>query len=111
MTEYTDLELNSYLAILEFDLNDLTPHNGGYLVLDRTGNINFNGMPMRAYNPIEDWQILGPLMVKYEVEIHYDYNNCVRYVNGFEVGQCLIESKAGISRAIVECILKSKNII
>ena len=50
-------------------------------------------------------------MAKYKVEVHYDYNNCVRYVDGVEVGQCLFKSESEIPRAIIMCILKSENII
>tara|TARA_R110002020_G_scaffold469317_1_gene694274 strand:+ start:52 stop:381 length:330 start_codon:yes stop_codon:yes gene_type:complete len=108
--EYTELELNKMIAELEgVKWHEFKNVSKTRVWLCTEYNSDADDWP--EYNVLTDWNLLGPLMFKYEVEIHYDYNNCVRYVSGVEVGQFLFKNKSEIPRAIIMCILKSKNII
>ena len=93
--EYTELELNKMIAELEGE--NKSP---SYSLLPASKNYH-------------NWMFLGPLMVKYKVEIDYLDCECSIWCED------LIEAKATtrfkqeseIPRAIIMCILKSENII
>ena len=60
------------------------------------------------YNPF-NWSILGPLMVKHDIEISYFYNYV--YINDGNDDDLYWEyfkNKSDIPRAILECIITSK---
>jgi hypothetical protein len=62
----------------------------------------------QEYNPF-DWSILGPLMVKYKVEIFYDEMTSQITEFGFNfIGNVPFNDESEIPRAILECIIKSK---
>jgi hypothetical protein len=61
------------------------------------------------YDPLTNWLLLGPLMLKYEVQISYDSGFAVIHRKNVKAwGVTAIKSdKAGIPRAILECIIKA----
>jgi len=64
----------------------------------------------RHYNPF-DWSILGPLMVKHEIEV--DYVDSSAYIRSNESAyKCwaLFSCKEEVPRAILECIIKSQEV-
>ena len=106
--KYTDLELNKMMAELE-----------GYKPVVVAGmvktNDSFNYAPIEhssnkgTNNYNKNKARLYDLMVKYKVEIDYDFNDCKIWGDN---NQSLdFESESEIPRAIIMCILKSKNII
>ena len=58
------------------------------------------------YNPF-DWSILGPLMLKYEVEPCYRYNEVAVWVESTWIKESFTD-KSDIPRAMLECIIKSR---
>ena len=108
--EYTDLELNNKLALNEFNYDDLIPHRGGYLFPDENGQITVDGVNHSEFKPISSWNLLGPLMVKYKVELNFHDNLAECFLND-SVVDVNFKSESEIKRAIIMCILKSENII
>lgn len=112
--EYTDLELNKMIAELEGENHFITyigyPFNKEMLCIN-DGVIPSNDDPegYDIYDCVNDWGLIGPLMVKYKVEIDYDFNNCKIW--GDNKRAIDFESESEIPRAIIMCILKSENII
>ena len=109
--EYTDLELNKMIAELE-----------GYkpvIVAEMVKtNDSFNYAPIESqsnkgtHNYNKNRARLFDLMVKYKVEInHYDDGNGVAYITFDSSDAVNFKSESEIPRAIIMCILKSKNII
>jgi hypothetical protein len=64
---------------------------------------------LEHYNPLTKWSLLGPLMLKYEIEISYDNGFAVIHRKNVKAwGVTAIKSdKAGIPRAILECIVEA----
>ena len=115
--EYTDLELNKMIGELEGEV--LVIYNESNLLHENDqGHMYENNMTMDWYNPIKDWRILGPLMVKYKVCLCRE-NNSVYIINpnakSYDYNPMLaeveFESESEIPRAIIMCILISENII
>ena len=92
--EYTELELNKMIAELEGE--NKSP---SYSLLPASKNYH-------------NWMFLGPLMVKYKVEIDYDDNQMSIYKDSYIAASTIyFKSESEIPRAIIMCILKSENII
>ena len=91
MKEYTYLELNKMIAELEG------------LPFPEFGDPNYH-----------NWNLLGPLMVKYKVSVFYPVN-VISISSEFSgkppTARVDFESESEIPRAIIMCILKSENII
>ena len=100
--EYTGLELNKMIAELEgINFSDYKECSNCYIYEE-------------LYSPIDDWDLLGPLMVKYKVGI----NHCEMFATNGDItstkkhkSDAYFKSESEIPRAIIMCILKSKNII
>ena len=72
-------------------------------------NIGYESWPL--LNPIEDKALLFDLMIKYEIDIDYNYSSVVIF-GGYPITVPPIsveyETEADIPEAILRCILKSK---
>jgi|TARA_Y100000310_G_scaffold288566_1_gene314314 hypothetical protein len=93
MKEYSDLELNKMIAeLIKWDFDFSLPRD------------MFFG-----------WKYIGPLMVKYKVGIAYALKDSDSSVGICEIKDnrysTVFKSESEIPRAIIMCILKSKNII
>ncbi len=90
MMELTELKLNEMMAELE-------------------------GCPFPEFGPpdFHDWRLLGPLMVKYRVEIDYLDSGCSIWHQHLIIvkGKSVFKSESEIPRAIILCILKSEKVI
>lgn len=96
--EYTDLDLNKMIAELEgWEYDHLTPL--------------FKGKPDTSHQMYKAKSKLFDLMVKYKVNINRYYEYVAIDDNGDEGYQTTFKSESEIPRAIIICILKSKNII
>lgn len=95
--EYTELELNKMIAELEGE-NKIP----SYSLLPASKNYH-------------NWMFLGPLMVKYKVEISHTPEGFSRDIFGWVgiqgLNEVFFKSESEIQRAIIMCILKSENII
>lgn len=65
------------------------------------------------WNPLTDWALLGPLMVKYHVEVVYDYKECSVFKDNGEplliaAATTHFNNDSQLPRAILECIIKAK---
>jgi len=66
------------------------------------------------YNPLTNWLLLGPLMLKYEIEVDYQSMRCVfleskRYADDLDIKHVVdYDDVDQLPRAILECIIKSK---
>jgi hypothetical protein len=104
--KYTDLELNKMIAELEGAV-ECQINTKGYLTAV------FDSLTVFGYNAVENWSTLGPLMVKYKVEPDYCDCDCsIWSENQIDANSTVkFESESEVPRAIIICILKSKNII
>ena len=102
MKKYSELELMDLIGELElWGYNHLKPL--------------FEGKHDTSHQMYKAKSKLYDLMVKYKVTPDYIYNSMTIWeeVNGFHdrVAQVSFNDKSEIPRAIIMCILKSKNII
>lgn len=82
----------------------------GVTVHEKLNSIYYYLKPFSVaeYNPF-NWSILGPLMVKYEVELsHFNEYVYIADDNGDDLFWEFFKNKQDIPRAILECIIKSK---
>lgn len=111
--EYTGLDLNKMIAELEgVHYMETRYEKDNFLAI--VAENDFTGTPpemIGKYDPLTDWSLLGPLMVKYKVEINYHAECCSIYDSLNMVAYTVTIEKSEIPRAIIICILKSKNII
>lgn len=103
--EYTELELNKMIAELEGVKTHLSLLADCELI---------NTISYGVYDPVKDWRLLGPLMVKYKVSVFYPVK-VISIASEFSgkppAARVDYKDKSEIPRAIIMCILKSENII
>lgn len=84
------------------------------LACEKLLGVDFSKRPYEGrIDPINDWGVLGHLMIKYKVEIDRVYDKCTiwDYNNMENRTMIYFPFESEIPRAIIMCILKSKNII
>ena len=96
MMEYTDYDLSK-------------------LACEKLLGIDFSKRPYEGrIDPLNDWGVLGPLMVKYKVSVFYPVN-VISIASEFSgkapVARIDYKSESEIPRAIIMCILTSEDII
>ena len=104
MNKLTDLELCKKVA--EIERVDFVMTNDGKSINHKVYGIYCGN----EYNPLTNKALLFDLMVKYKVEIDYMRPaDCSIFT--YDTMECLIEIEVGESlpRAILECIVESKN--
>ncbi len=84
------------------------------LACEKLLGIDFSKRPCEGrVDPLNDWGVLGPLMLKYKIEIDYFTSECTIWSGDRLQIKAItdFESESEIPRAIIICILKSENII
>ena len=94
---------------------EYTDYDLGKLACEKLLGIGFSKRPYEGrVDPINDWGVLGPLMVKYKVNVFQSANVILiasELSGKLPVARIDYKSESEIPRAIIMCILKSKNII
>ena len=104
----SDLEICKKLAELEGI--DFSSSRLGVLQYFKVGDM---GKETKKYNPITDWSILGPLMVKYKVEVDYTCMDVSIYLKDYTVPVSVrtFDNEEGIPEAICLCILEANRLL